>query len=313
MNIRSWRILGGLAVMILGTAGTAIAVPANAEQTPNSAAVAGNLALNRATKSKQRPCTAAEGPAKAVDGSVSGSSSKWCSADGSTKTMEIDLGSNQTLGRFVVRHAGAGGEGPALNTKNFTIDVSTGGGVWTNAVTTSANTASVTEHPVSKTARWIRISTTDPIARIYEFEAYAPTGSGTAVKVLYVDATAATELAAAIDEGMASWNSSVPTIRLTRAPAGQTADIHIVAGPGWAWAVQDSLGRGDVNIGAGAIADGHYPPRLVAHELGHILGLPDSTTGRCEELMAGPPQTCHNTTPNAAEAAAVRKAFQDAA
>jgi hypothetical protein len=312
MNVRSWRIVGGLAVVAL-SAGTVLAIPAHAEQLPTMAAAAGNLAVDRPAASEQRPCTATETPAKAVDGSVTGYSSKWCSADGPTKTMQVDLGSNRAIGGFVVRHAGAGGEATAANTKNFTIAVSTGGGVWTNAVTVTGNTASVTEHPVSRTARWIRISTTDAIARIYELEAYAAGGPAAGVRVLYVDATAAQGIAAAIDEGMAGWNTSVPTIRLTRAPAGQAADIRIEAGPGWAWAVRHELGSGDVNIGADALADGHYPARLVAHELGHILGLPDSTTGSCQEIMAGPPQTCRNTVPNAAEAATVRTSFEVAA
>ena len=57
-----------------------------------------NLALNKATKSKQASCAASEGPAKAVNGSVSGGNSdKWCSAVAGTKTLEVDLGANKTL------------------------------------------------------------------------------------------------------------------------------------------------------------------------------------------------------------------------
>jgi hypothetical protein len=132
-----------------------------------------NLALNRPTKSKQAPCAAAESPAKAVDGLAAKSTDKWCSGEGATKQLEVDLGANKALKRLVVKHAGAGGEAAALNTKNFTLETSTGGGVWTTAATVANNTASTTTTTVAVTARWIRISTTDPVARIYEFEAYA--------------------------------------------------------------------------------------------------------------------------------------------
>jgi hypothetical protein len=58
------------------------------------------------------------------------------------------------------------------NTVNFTISVSTDNVSWTTPVSVSNNTASITTHPVSVTARYIRLTTTDPTARIYEFEAY---------------------------------------------------------------------------------------------------------------------------------------------
>jgi hypothetical protein len=133
----------------------------------------GNLALNRSTKSKQVSCTAAEGTAKAVNGTASGQSDKWCSSDGPVKSIEVDLGANRSIKRLVVKHAGAGGEAASLNTKNFVLETSTGGGVWTTAGTVTGNTASTTTQAVDVTARWIRLSTTDSVARIYEFEAYS--------------------------------------------------------------------------------------------------------------------------------------------
>jgi hypothetical protein len=131
-----------------------------------------NLALNRPTKSKQASCNSSEIPAKAVDGLAAKTTDKWCPADGATKQLEVDLGANKALKRLIVKHAGAGGESATLNTKNFTLETSTGGGVWTTAATVTNNSASVTTSDVNVSARWIRISTTDPIARIYEFEAY---------------------------------------------------------------------------------------------------------------------------------------------
>jgi hypothetical protein len=132
-----------------------------------------NLALNRPAKSAQPSCNANEVPAKAVNGSVSGGNNdKWCSGSPNAKTLEVDLGANHQLTRLVVRHAGAGGESTSLNTRNFTLETSTGGGVWSPAATVTNNTASTTTSTVNVNARWIRLTTTDAVARIYEFEAY---------------------------------------------------------------------------------------------------------------------------------------------
>jgi hypothetical protein len=132
-----------------------------------------NLALNHPTKSAQAVCAASEGAPKAVNGTTTGGNSdKWCSAVATAKSIEVDLGANHQLTKFVVKHAGAGGEPTTLNTKNFILETSTGGGVWTTAVTVANNTASTTTHVVNVNARWIRLTTTDAIARIYEFEAY---------------------------------------------------------------------------------------------------------------------------------------------
>jgi hypothetical protein len=132
-----------------------------------------NLALNKPTKSAQASCNGNESPAKAVDGLAAKLTDKWCSAVAGTKTLEVDLGASSALKKLVVKHAGAGGEAASMNTKSFVLETSAGGGVWTTAATVTGNTASTTTSTVSVTARWIRISTTDAIARIYEVEAYA--------------------------------------------------------------------------------------------------------------------------------------------
>jgi snapalysin len=51
--------------------------------------------------------------------------------------------------------------------------------------------------------------------------------------------------------------------------------------------------------------------RGAAHELGHILGLPDNRTGRCSDLMSGhsAPTSCTNAHPSPAEAATVDSNF----
>jgi hypothetical protein len=126
-------------------------------------------------------CRASETPSKAVNGSVKGGlGDKWCSGVSGTKTLQVDLQSPQQIDRFVVRHAGSGGESARWNTRDFTISVSTDGAAFTRVVTVAGNTANVTDHAVTPVAaRYLRLeitaptSTRDGAARIYEFEAYA--------------------------------------------------------------------------------------------------------------------------------------------
>jgi Domain of unknown function (DUF1929)/F5/8 type C domain len=144
-----------------------------------------NLALNRPATGST-PCVASEGPAKAVNGSVSGGlSDKWCSKAIGNRILTVDLGSSKTVTTFTVRHAGAGGEATRLNTRAFQIRTSTNGSSWSTATTVSGNTANVTTRTVSaRNARYVRLVVTDSeqgsaagAARIYEFEVY---GSATA-------------------------------------------------------------------------------------------------------------------------------------
>ncbi|WP_443677203.1 family 16 glycoside hydrolase [Micromonospora phytophila] len=137
-----------------------------------------NLALNK-TATADSSCAATEGPAKAVNGSVSGGNAdKWCST-GTNKYLQVDLGASQNVNKFVVKHAGGGGENTAWNTKDFTIQTSADGTNWTTRTTVTGNTASTTTHDITAVAaRHVRLnitaptSTTDPAARIYEFEVY---------------------------------------------------------------------------------------------------------------------------------------------
>ena len=144
----------------------------------NVVTVGANLALNRpATGSIV--CNANESAAKAVNGSVSGGTTdKFCSL-ASSKWLRVDLGSSRTVRSFVIKHAGAGGEATAWNTKAFTLQTSTDGATWTTVATVSASSASVTTHAITpRTARYVRLNIStptqngDPAARIYELEVY---------------------------------------------------------------------------------------------------------------------------------------------
>lgn len=146
--------------------------------TPPPTPPPGNLALNKPATGSAA-CNANEGPAKAVNGSVSGGNSdKWCSA-AAPRFLQVDLGGSFAVNRFIVRHAGAGGESTSFNTRAFNIQVSTNGSTFSTVASAAANTASVTTHDVAAaTARFIRLNVTTPTqtsdgaARIYEFEAY---------------------------------------------------------------------------------------------------------------------------------------------
>ncbi|MEY7978398.1 snapalysin family zinc-dependent metalloprotease [Streptomyces pilosus] len=134
-------------------------------------------------------------------------------------------------------------------------------------------------------------------------------------RVLTYDARAAAEFRAAVDRGAAIWNASVDGVELRPAGAGQRADIRVVADDGWPRSLPDSLGRGTVYIGRQAIDQGHSAVRVAAHELGHMLGLPDRKPGPCSRLMSGASAgtSCTNPYPNAAERAQVEENFEGAA
>jgi snapalysin len=137
----------------------------------------------------------------------------------------------------------------------------------------------------------------------------------TAARILYYDASRAAEFVAAVNQGAANWNASVTNVRLEPVPAGRRANITVVADNGWPRAQVTSLGNGRIYMGRQAVQQGHYPPRIAAHEFGHILGLPDRRTGLCTDLMSGSsaPPSCRNAFPSAAEAREVNARFAGAA
>lgn len=137
-----------------------------------------NLALGKAATGSAS-CNATETPAKAFDGQLS-AASKWCSAASGTKTLQVDLGSVQNVGAFVVKHAGLGGETTGWNTGAFSISTSTDGTTWTQRAAVSGSRSSRTYHPIATvSARHVRLDITTPTnngnaaARIAEFEVYA--------------------------------------------------------------------------------------------------------------------------------------------
>jgi predicted alpha-1,2-mannosidase len=140
-----------------------------------------NLALGR-TVTASAACASTEGAANAVDGSVA-NNSKWCSVT-SGASLQVDLGSAQTVGSFVVKHAGLGGETTGWNTGAFAIDTSTDGTTFTTVVNVSGYRSSRSFHTITpRSARFVRLRSLTPTnngntaTRIYELEVYASPGT----------------------------------------------------------------------------------------------------------------------------------------
>ncbi|HEX8864471.1 MAG TPA: GH92 family glycosyl hydrolase, partial [Lentzea sp.] len=143
---------------------------------PAAPALGTNLALGKPATAST-PCNANEAAAKAFDGSLSG---KWCSLDAGTKFLQVDLGSAQNVGSFVLKHAGLGGETTGFNTGAYNVQTSLDGTNWTTVVTVSSVRSSRSYHQVAqRQARYVRLNVITPTnngntaARIYEFEVYS--------------------------------------------------------------------------------------------------------------------------------------------
>lgn len=147
----------------------------------------GNVALNKNATANQS--VAGEGPEKAVDGSTApynNGNSKWCSTAAGDKWLRVDLGQSYNINRWVVKHAGSGGESASWNTRDFKLQKSSDGNNWTDVDIVAGNTAGITDRTVSQfNARYVRLyittptSTSSQAARIYEFEVHgSPAASG---------------------------------------------------------------------------------------------------------------------------------------
>ena len=95
-----------------------------------------NLALGRPATGSL-PCSQDQGPGKAVNGSVAGGEAdRWCSED-RPLFLQVDLGAPTRVKRFIVKHASAGGEDEERDTREFNIQVSMDGKVFTTVETST--------------------------------------------------------------------------------------------------------------------------------------------------------------------------------
>jgi hypothetical protein len=110
-----------------------------------------NLALNRPATGSV-PCRPDRGPEKAVNGSVGGGlPDSWCASD-RPLFLQVDLGAPLAVKRFVVKHAGAGGESEEADSRAFNIQVSSDCKVFTTVETFSGGL--VEEHVEYRTLRY---------------------------------------------------------------------------------------------------------------------------------------------------------------
>nr|WP_275984155.1 PA14 domain-containing protein [Paenibacillus hamazuiensis] len=128
-------------------------------------------------------------PAKAIDGNAA--VSKWVYSGGTSLPdanhsywLKIDAGAEAVVQKFVLAHAGSGGEPDIYNTRDFTIEASSDDVNWTRLVSVTNNTYGTTTHNLAApvTARYFKLNITNPgapdsstgryTANIYEFQAY---------------------------------------------------------------------------------------------------------------------------------------------
>lgn len=136
-----------------------------------------NLTLNKTVTSNGS--VAGYEASKVVDGSAS-SGSKWSSNTNGDKWLMVDLGQNYDISRWVVKHAGEGGDSLSLNTKNYKLQGSLDGTTWTDLDSVTGNVSNVTDRYITKSnVRYVRLYITTPqnyaetgTANIYEFEVY---------------------------------------------------------------------------------------------------------------------------------------------
>jgi hypothetical protein len=95
-----------------------------------------NLALRRPATGSL-PCGQDQGAEKAVNGSVAGGQAdSWCAED-RPLFLQVDLGAVRPVARFVVKHASAGGENEESDTREFNIQLSNDGKIFTTVASST--------------------------------------------------------------------------------------------------------------------------------------------------------------------------------
>ncbi len=117
------------------------------------------------------------------------------------------------------------------------------------------------------------------------------------------NAASAGDFVGTADEAAGIWNERLVNAQLSG--CGNDVMIYEIYGGG-SYAQVFGLGQGEIYIDYEQ-AQQYNPVRIMAHELGHILGLPDNYNGDCGILMSGHSAgtACTNPIPSAGEVAEV--------
>lgn len=148
------------------------------------------------------------------------------------------------------------------------------------------------------------------IARAAADAKQGKSSSREAAQVIYYDDSNAPSFDALIDQSAAIWNSRVGNVQLVERDGAASLTYYEGQDQG---SYYYGTGRGDGEIFIDyAQADQYAPLRIVSHETGHALGLPDRYTQPCSKLMSGggAGTSCTNPNPDSVEAAEVNALWQ---
>ncbi|WP_431930898.1 snapalysin family zinc-dependent metalloprotease [Micromonospora sp. RP3T] len=138
-----------------------------------------------------------------------------------------------------------------------------------------------------------------------------PAPASAAVRNVCYNTSQAGPFASYAVQAASIWNNYTNNINM--AQCGSNLMIYYTYGGG-SYAQRTSLGNGRVVIDYYQ-AQQYSPLRIMTHEIGHILGLPDNYNGNCAILMSGGSAgtSCTNPYPSSTEAARVDSLFGFAA
>ncbi|KOX14774.1 snapalysin family zinc-dependent metalloprotease [Micromonospora profundi] len=134
-----------------------------------------------------------------------------------------------------------------------------------------------------------------------------PSPASAAMTICY-NTSQAGSYASVANQAASIWNNATVNLTLS-ANCGSNLRIYRITGGG-SYAVRTSLGNGRVYIDTQQAAQ-YSVLRIMTHEIGHILGLPDNYNGNCSLLMSGGSAgtSCTNAYPSSAEANRVSNLF----
>ncbi|MBQ0990157.1 snapalysin family zinc-dependent metalloprotease [Micromonospora sp. PSH03] len=134
-----------------------------------------------------------------------------------------------------------------------------------------------------------------------------PSPASAAMTICY-NTSQAGSYASVANQAASIWNNATVNLTLS-ANCGSNLRIYRITGGG-SYAVRTSLGNGRVYIDTQQAAQ-YSVLRIMTHEIGHILGLPDNYNGNCALLMSGGSAgtSCTNAYPSTAEANRVSNLF----